>query len=448
MTRGRELLLIVSLLVGTILVPINSTMIAVGLSAISAYFHENLAAISWVVTIYLIVMAVTQPIAGKLGDLYGNRRIYMWGLALLFLSSIACAFSFNLPWLIAFRSVQAIGGALVAPNASAIIRHAVSKERMAKVFGLFGMGMGLGAAIGPLLGSTLISLWGWKSIFWVNVPFLVFAIVTTWLVLPRHDEQKEASLDWPGSVYLAVSFTLLILLTHPQTIVRYIIIGVLFVFFAILFVYRELRASHPLIQFSLFKNSTFTSANLSILLSNCVMYTTLLAMPWILESDFRLSTGKVGLVMFVFSISMSVAGWIGGQLAARWGNRKMITLSFFVSVIASVLYWSLHLSMSIPYLLFALFVGGLAGGLGNSAMQTASLQSVSKELSGTASGIFSTFRYFGSMISSTLVSLFVGQTSLFVVLLVVSAAGILVARGVKPEWDIEQATRLGVKKGS
>ncbi|SEM73757.1 MFS transporter [Lihuaxuella thermophila] len=445
MTRGKELLLVVSLLVGTILVPINSTMIAVSLLAISSYFNESLAAISWVVTIYLIVMAVTQPIAGKLGDLYGNRRIYMWGLALLFLSSIACAFSFNLPWLVAFRSVQAIGGALATPNASAIIRRHVSKERMAKVFGLFGMGMGLGAAIGPLLGSTLISLWGWKSIFWVNVPFLLFAIVTTWLVLPRQDSRREAELDWLGSVYLAVSFAFLILLTHPQTPLRYAVMGGFFLLFSALFVHRELRASHPLIQFSLFKNSTFTSANLSILLSNFVMYTTLLAMPLILESDFRLSTQQVGLVMFVFSISMSMAGWIGGQLAARWGNSKMIALSFSVSVIASALYWSLHLSMSVPYLLFALIVGGLAGGLGNSAMQTASLLSVSKELSGTASGIFSTFRYFGSMMSSTLVSLLAGRASLFAVLLAASVAGIFVARGVKPEWEPDQATRLGAK---
>ncbi|MBH8599130.1 MFS transporter [Thermoactinomyces sp. CICC 10523] len=445
MTKGKELLLIVSLLVGTIMVPINSTMIAVGLSAISAFFHESLTSISWVVTIYLIVMAVTQPIAGKLGDLYGNRRIYMWGLALLFFGSIACAFSFNLPWLIAFRSIQAIGGALATPNASAIIRHAVSKERMAKVFGLFGMGMGLGAAIGPLLGSTLISLWGWKSIFWVNVPFLIFAIATTWFVLPKSEVRKKAELDWPGSLYLAVSFAMLILLTHPQTVPGYIVLGVLFAIFAALFVYRELHAPYPLIQFSLFKDSTFTSANLSILLSNFVMYATLLAMPLILESHYHLSTQKVGLVMFVFSISMSAAGWIGGQLTARWGNRKMIALTFAISVFASALYWFLHLSTSIPYLLFALIAGGLAGGLGNSAMQTASLQSVSKELSGTASGIFSTFRYFGSMISSTLVSLLVGQASLFVILLAVSAAGIFISRGIKLEWESKPATRLEAK---
>ncbi|MFC7441563.1 MFS transporter [Laceyella putida] len=433
MNRNKELLLIVSLLAGTIIVPINSTMIAVGLSSISGYFHESLASISWVVTIYLIAMAVTQPIAGKLGDIYGYRRIYLWGLLLFLISSVACAFSFNLPWLIAFRSLQAIGGALISPNAMAIIRLAVSKRRLAKVLGLLGMGMGLGAAFGPLLGSTLISLWGWKSIFWVNVPFLLFAIGATLFVLPKQDERKPTPLDLLGSLYLAVSFTLLILLTHPQSTRGYLIMGALLILFAVLFVLREIRVEEPLIQFSLFKNSTFATANLSILLSNFVMYATLLAMPLILETDFKLTTQKVGLIMFVFSISMSLAGWIGGQLTTRWGNRKMIALSFVVSVLASMLYLGLNLVDKIPYLIIALIVGGIAGGLGMSAMQMASLQSVNKEMSGSASGIFSTFRYFGSMISSTLVSLLVGSSTLFFVLIIMSVLGIVTSRGIELE---------------
>ncbi|QKG86079.1 MFS transporter [Kroppenstedtia pulmonis] len=415
-------------------------MIAVGLSSISSFFQESLVSISWVVTIYLITMAVTQPIAGKMGDIWGNRTVYLWGVSLFFVSSIACAFSFHLYWLIFFRSLQAIGGALITPNAAAILRHAVSKDRLPKVFGLFGMGMGVGAAIGPLMGSTLISIWGWQSIFWVNIPFLLFTFAVSLFVLPQSQKSARQSLDLPGSFYLAVSFTLFILLTNPRPWWESLLLGVFLLLFVYLFVQRETKIRDPLIDFSLLKNRTFTGANLSILVSNFIMYTTLLVMPLLLESDFRLSHQQIGWVMFVFSISMSISGWIGGQLTARFGSRMIVAWSFAISILSSILFLGLKMIHSLPYLLIALTLGGIAGGIGQTAMQTASLQSVPKEMAGTASGIYSTFRYFGSMIASTLVSLWVGSNLLFAMLLIMSAGGIWIARGIRKPEDILPAS--------
>lgn len=438
--KNKEWILIASLLTGAILAPINSTMIAVGLSSISSFFQESLVNISWVVTIYLITMAVTQPIAGKMGDIWGNRTVYLWGVSLFFVSSIACAFSFHLYWLIFFRSLQAIGGALITPNAAAILRHAVSKERLPKVFGLFGMGMGVGAAIGPLMGSTLISIWGWQSIFWVNIPFLLFTFAISLFVLPHSQKSTRQSLDLPGSFYLAVSFTLFIMLTNPHPWWESLLLGIFLLLFVYLFVQRETKIRDPLIDFSLLKNRTFTGSNLSILVSNFIMYTTLLVMPLLLESDFQLSHQQIGWVMFVFSISMSISGWIGGQLTARYGSRMIVACSFAISVVSSILFLGLKMIHSLPYLLIALTLGGIAGGIGQTAMQTASLQSVSKEMAGTASGIYSTFRYFGSMIASTLVSLWVGSNLLFAMLLIMSAGGIWIARGIRKPEDILPAS--------
>lgn len=150
MGSKKEWALIVSLLLGAILVPINSTMIAVALSSISRSFSESIASITWVVTVYLIVMAVTQPIAGKLGDMYGNKKMYLWGVGLFLIASLGCALSPSLFLLIFFRALQAAGGALLTPNSIAIIRHVVSEKRLPKVFGFFGLGAGLGAALDRL----------------------------------------------------------------------------------------------------------------------------------------------------------------------------------------------------------------------------------------------------------------------------------------------------------
>ena len=132
MSSRKEWALIVSLLLGAILVPINSTMIAVALSSISHTYNESIASITWVVTVYLIVMAVTQPIAGKLGDMYGNKTMYLWGVGLFLIASLGCALSPSLLLLIVFRALQAVGGALLTPNSIAIIRHVVSENAYRK----------------------------------------------------------------------------------------------------------------------------------------------------------------------------------------------------------------------------------------------------------------------------------------------------------------------------
>ncbi|MCI1692841.1 MFS transporter [Aneurinibacillus aneurinilyticus] len=430
MSRNKEYILILSLLMGTILVPINSTMIAVGLSSISDFFNESIASISWIVTIYLIVMAVTQPIAGKLGDIYGNRRMYIWGISLFLLASVGCAFSPNVLLLIVFRSLQAIGGALLTPNSMAIVWHTVEKGRLAKVLGLLGMGMGLGAALGPLIGSVLIDSFGWQSIFWVNVPFLLFAFLSAIFIIPNVDTTNPVPLDIPGAIYLAISFTLFILLTHPHRPITYFMMGACLLTFSYLFVRREKRAPAPLIHFGLFHNRTFTSANLSILLSNFTMYAILLMMPLLMTSQFQLSTSQSGLVLSCFSISMSVAGWIGGHITSKFGSRKIISLSFACMTGANLLFFFLSDVRSISYLVLTLLWGGLAIGIGTPGMQTSSLESVDKSMAGIASGIFSTFRYFGSMVASTLVGLVLNSHILFMALLLASVLGIITAQGI------------------
>ncbi len=171
-------------------------MIAVALSSISTYYDQSIANITWVVTIYLIVMAVTQPIAGKLGDIYGHRRMYLTGVMLFLIGSIGCALAPNLAFLITFRSIQAAGGAILTPNSIALIRATVSPEKLSKTMGYFGFGAGIGAALGPFIGSILIQSFDWHSIFLVNIPFLFLTLVTGVLLIPKTKHTRlQANVD-------------------------------------------------------------------------------------------------------------------------------------------------------------------------------------------------------------------------------------------------------------
>ncbi|WP_226580958.1 MFS transporter [Halobacillus litoralis] len=407
--------IILSILTGTFLVPVNSTMISVALPTIAQDLNQPFTNVSWVVTIYLIVMAVAQPISGKLGDQFGNKKAMMTGFTLFLLSSVAAAFSSGLIPLILFRSLQALGGALATPNATALIRTTLPKDKLSQVFGTFGLAMGLGAAIGPLLGSTLIDSFGWKAIFWVNVPFLLFSMTLSWLVIPTPEVERESKkIDVWGSLYLTILLTLFTLfLTQSQFInVWTVLIGLSAL---LLFIFQECRHPAPIIQFGMFRNEKFTTSNLYIFLNNFVMYSAILFVPILLER-YHYSLNMIGLLLFGFSLSMSLSSWWGGRLAQTIGKEKVITRSFALTIAATALYFGFHEGVSAVYIALTLLLGGFASGLGVASMQTLNMEAVPKEKAGTASGIYSTFRYMGGMLASALVSLLAGEAFLYILL--------------------------------
>ena len=418
-----------AILTGAFLVPVNSTMITIGLSDIMDSLQTNLANVSWIVTIYLIIMTVTQPLAGKLGDIYGNRKMFLLGLLLFFMASIVCIYAPNLLVLIFGRAIQAIGGALITPNGTAIIRFITPKEQLTKAFGLFGFSMSIGAAIGPLFGAMLISLWGWQSTFWINIPLAIVSFIIAYKFLPNIERKNQTRLDLQGSVLLSIFLTTLVLIITNEWYTN-IWLWLVFIVALILFVYREKKIEHPLIDFSLFKNANFTSANLSILLNNAIMYCTLLIMPLMLTKDASYSIEVIGVLLFVFSIAISIASWLGGNVDSKLGKCDTVRMSFICSALALGMYLLLPTSPLFVFALLIIFVGGIGSGLGVPSMQAASLESVTKEMSGVASGIYSTFRYIGSTAASVIISLQISYATTMAVLIFLAIVGIFVSKGL------------------
>jgi MFS family permease len=305
----------------------------------------------------------------------------------------------------------------------------VPKEKLGPAFGMFGLLMGLGAAIGPLVGALLIGSLGWTSIFWINLPFALFSLIAAYIYLPASQKNAAASLDMAGSFYLTAGLTVLTLcVTHPEYIGIWSVAALAAA--VILFIRQELRFREPLIQFALFKIPMFTSANLAILLSNTIMYSTILVMPVLLQKEYQFSVQAVGALLFVFSLSMSACSWFGGALTGKLGKEKLVLLSFLISGAAVLGYLGIYRFPVFPYIAAVLLVGGIGAGIGTPSMQTASMQAVSKEMSGVASGIFSTFRYIGGMSASVMVSVLLDFHWLFYCLLALAAAGLPLARGL------------------
>jgi EmrB/QacA subfamily drug resistance transporter len=433
-------LLLITIAAGTMLAPLNSTMIAVALPDIQRAFDTSVTATAWLVTIYLIAMAVGQPIGGRLGDQYGRRPVYLVGLAWFAIASLGCAFAPGLGWLVAFRVQQAMAGTLVFPNGAALVREAIPADRRGLAFGMIGLSASVAAASGPPIGGVLAHAFGWASIFWVNLPLVALVIVLAWRSLPqRHGPGPARSrLDLGGIGLMTVALGTVMLtptllnVDRPALAAGVVLVGVAAGW---AFVRRERRVAAPIVDLALFRRQHFAAACASILLGNLVMYTTLLAIPLYLEHARGESSSRTGLMLGAMSMLAALATPVGGRWSDRQGRWQPAVAGAAVTCAGTFLIGLALLAGGAPLLVAALAVMGLGLGIAGAPVQAASVESVPAAQSGSASGIYSTSRYVGSVIgTSALALLFATEpdptdtgrfVALFMALGVVAIAGIL-----------------------
>lgn len=409
---GRWVLLTVAL--GTTLAPLNSTMIAVALPDIQRDFATSVTTTAWLVTLYLVTMAIGQPITGRLGDLLGRRRVYFWGLAAFAVASAGCAFAPSLPLLILFRTSQAVAAALTVPNGTAIIREIVPHHRRGAAFGTIGLATGTAAAIGPPLGGLLVHLFGWQAIFWANVPVVVVTGLLGLRHLPKPTIDAPAgtangrgAFDIVGSGLLALALSGLLIvptLLRLDRAVLAIVSGVAGVVVGAIFFSWERRHRSPVVEVALFKVRNFSAACGSIFLSNLVMYTSLLALPLYLEVVREQDPRTTGLILTALSGIAALTGPLGGQLADRVGRRLPATLGAVALVGGAGMQAFAVGGTHLWPLAIALGLMGIGIGIQGAPVHTTAIEASSSTRAGAAAGVFSTSRYLGSVTGASILA--------------------------------------------
>ena len=403
---GRWLLLAIA--TGTTLAPLNSTMIAVALPDIQRDLGVSVTATASLVTIYLVAMAVGQPIGGRLGDLFGRRRVYLLGLVWFAVASAGCAFAPSLPWLVVFRTQQAMAGAMSFPTGAAIVREAVPPERRGSAFGVVGMATGLAAAAGPPLGGVLTHAFGWPAIFWANVPVVGTAILLGWRSLPKITiDRLRPPFDIVGSGLLAASLGAVVVIPTLLRAGQPMLAATGALASAgcgVAFVRWELRAAEPVVDVRLFTRSHFAAACASIGVSNLVMYTTLLALPLYLEGVRGLGVQMAGVVLVALSAFAALWGPVGGRWTDTRGRWLPAVAGATILFVGALLLTAAGRATGLGALVAALAMMGLGLGMAAAPVQTAAVEAVPMEATGSAAGIFSTARYLGSVTGSTILA--------------------------------------------
>lgn len=356
-TGGANRAVLAAVALAVVPIPLNSTMIAVALPEVADDFGTRVAAVSWLVTAYLIAMALLQPLTGRVGDRVGRRAAVVGGLVLFGAASVAAAVAPSVGVLIAARTLQAVAGAIVFPNAVALLRDLLPAERRGSGFGVLGAAIGIAAALGPPLGGLLVGVFGWRAVFVVNVPLVAAALALAWRALPRRTRARAAAAE---------------------------------------------PAAAPVRIVALLRRRGLAAATGAVGLSNLSMYATLLCVPVLLSRRGGWSGEEVGALLAAFSVAMVVLSPVGGRLADRHGRRSMACagLALFAAGCAPLGLAGSEIGGGL--LLAALTVAGAGMGLSNAALQTAAVEALAARDAGVASGVYSSGRYLGGIVAALL----------------------------------------------
>jgi EmrB/QacA subfamily drug resistance transporter len=276
--------------IGTIMVPINASIVNVSLPTITTFFSTSIASSEWVITASLINLLGFVLLFGRLGDFYGHERIYMVGLISFVITSVLCSLSPSITFLIIFRGLQGIAAALMISVSMGIVKDAFPPSQTGKALGIYAVAIAAGLAIGPAIGGLLQTILGWQTIFLVNVPIGIISFLLCYKILER-EESKPVKLDASGAIlqYLCL-FSVVYILNNIQTSKIDIITAlmtILAISTLILFIWHEKRTDDPLLDLEMFKNKTFSAFNLSLYFNYISMCMILFIMPFYLQKVLK-----------------------------------------------------------------------------------------------------------------------------------------------------------------
>jgi EmrB/QacA subfamily drug resistance transporter len=406
-TRSKWLTL-AAVCLGLGMLMIDTFVVNVALPAIGRDLKTSVSAIEWTVTAYVLVIGVFPVAMGRLGDIFGRKRVYLLGLVLFVLASAAAGLAQNIQQLISFRVLQGLGAATMMPGTLSIITQAFPARQRGLAIGIWGGVSGLGLLAGPILGGLLVQDDSWRWIFFVNVPIGIAAIVSAFLFVPEsRDESAPRSVDLPGLVLLSGGLFLVILGISRGNdlgwssgwIVSWFVAGALLL---LAFVAVEQRVSRPLVDLTLFRNWTFVAACLSAMLFSMAVFGSQPFTSLFMQNYWGFSPLQGGFA-FVPATAL-VAGLmpVSGILGQRLGGRiRYLLVGGSLAVLISFVYLALTLDTSSNYadsLLPAFLLRGLGIGLFMSASSYAVMSAVPLSKSGLASGTLTMARQIGTSV--------------------------------------------------
>ena len=391
---------------GLLMLYIDLFIVNVALPTIGHDFHAPLSTVSWTISGYVLMIGVLPMGVGRLGDLWGQRAVYLAGLGIFSLASLSCGLAPNITALIVFRVIQGVGAAIMTPGTLAIIIRAFPPEQHGLAIGIYGGISGLGLIAGPVLGGLLVQGESWRWIFFVNVPIGIVALILALLFVPESREQENAvPVDWPGLLFLSTGLLCLLFgFTRAgdegwtnNVVIMSCLSGIIIL---ALFIFTERRVRWPLVDLALFRNLPFVMGCLSFFFFSAALFGSQPYWSLFMQNTWGYSPLQGGLAFLPATGLVALFTPLSGLIAQRAGSRLYLFLIFSVLAIGlSFLFILVDLSPQSTYagtLLPTFIVRGLAIPIFSSCSTLAIISAVSKKQSGLASGTLGMARNIGT----------------------------------------------------
>jgi EmrB/QacA subfamily drug resistance transporter len=394
--------------VGVFMATLDSSIVNISLPTIARYFNVPLnGAIEWVIIAYLVATAAILLTAGRLADMIGRKSVWLAGLLLFTSGSALCGAAPSLGFLIASRAFQGLGGALLMAVSPALLVNAFPPQERGRALGLNAVTVALGVSVGPTLGGLITASLSWRWIFYVNVPIGIIGIIATLRVLKERSRRNPGRFDPLGALLLAVGLAALTAgLSFGQEIgwsspllIGLLVVGV--VALALLPIVEK-RVSNPIIDFAMFRDRVFFSANISLILSFLAMFAVSFMLPFYLEELRGFSTETAGLLLTPFPIVLAVIAPISGSLADRFGSRWLAAGGLAIACLGLFFISQLNEHSSIFDIVWRLVFTGAGQAIFQSPNNSALLGAAPKSQQGSASGFLATGRTMGQSLSVAL----------------------------------------------
>ena len=386
---------------------IDGTVVHIALPSIQRDLGANFADLQWIANSYLLALCALLVVSGALGDRYGPRRVFLWGIAGFTLSSAACAASPDSNWLVIARSFQGVGAALMLPQSLSIIARLYPPSQRGRAIGIWSTFASASAAAGPVIGGFLVDHGGWPFAFWVNLPLGLLAFGLTLYAVPRGNDRKPVPLDWLGSTLLVLSLGSAVFATINLSLYpiysAFVWPGWLVGLCAlIVFIWWERRAPAPVLPAHFIANREFVLLNLYCLTIFAAFAAMMFLVPYVLITSLGLSASLAALNILPMGICISLMARPVGGWADRVGYRTPMicgaTGIALATVTAGLIVW-----LRTPWSgAVAMTTLGLAAGLMVTPLTTGVLNSVATEESGLASGINHAVSRIGNLLSIAL----------------------------------------------
>jgi EmrB/QacA subfamily drug resistance transporter len=407
MTKKAKITVTIALMLGMALAALDTTIVGTALPSIVGKLG-GLNLYSWVFSAYLLTSTTTVPIYGKLADLFGRKPLFLFGVAVFLIGSIASGAAQSMEQLVIFRAIQGLGAGAVLPLVLTIIGDIFALEERARVQGLFSGVWGISSIIGPAVGGLIVDHLSWRWVFYINIPFGLLSAFLLIVSLKEPVERKKHSIDYIGSAALTVSIVALLFAmlqggvtwswASPQSLGLFALAAT----FLLLFLYQEMRAPEPILPLTLFKNRIIAISSIGGFILGVVLFGITSYVPLFVQGVKGGTATSAGITLGPLLLAWPIASTLSSKLIIRAGYRLTAGVGAFLVVIGVGMVTFFQVNTALPFIVVAMLVIGSGLGLMSTAFVIAVQNAVPWNLRGVATASTQFVRTIGGTVGVAL----------------------------------------------